>query len=189
MDKPLCLIGILFMEIFKEIIGFENYLISNLGRVKSISRKIPCKKNSFRICKEKILKNKINKNGYLSIQMGKNGKQKLIHRLVALSFIPNPENKYSVNHINGIKNDNRVENLEWCTQSENQLHAYKIGLQKVSKHKRASGEKQGSSKLKKNDVIYIRKNYKKGMGISMSKQFNVSQTTILNIINNKIWND
>lgn len=72
---------------------------------------------------------KIN-NGYLIITTSINGKRKAIssHRLIATSWIPNPLNKPQVNHINGIKDDNRVENLEWCTASENGLHAFRTGL-------------------------------------------------------------
>ena len=77
--------------------------------------------------------------------------------------------------------------MEWCTQSENQIHAYKNKLQNPSLHKRAYGENQGLSKLKEKDIIFILQNYKKGMGVKLSKLFNVSQTTILNIVNKKIW--
>lgn len=119
------------MEKWKDIIGYESkYQISNLGRVKSLERKINCN-NGFRIVKEKILKQNI-VNGYFRIQLGLNGKSFLVHRLVAINFIGLDSNKEFVNHINGNKLDNNVDNLEWCTQSENQIHAYKIGLQKIN---------------------------------------------------------
>ena len=174
------------MEIWKTIKDYEGYQISNFGNVKSLSKKIKCK-GSFRVTKEKILKLKKTKQGYVSVQLKNKGTHFLIHRIVALHFINNIENKPQVNHINGIKNDNRVENLEWCTRSENQKHAYENKLQIPSLHRRAYGENQGLSKLKEKDVVFILKNYKKGMGIELSKVFNVSQTTILNIVNKKIW--
>lgn len=174
------------MENWKTIKDYDNYEISNCGNVKSLSRKVKCN-NGFRTTKEKILKPKQTKQGYLSIQFKKGGKHLLIHRIVALTFIDNIKNKPQVNHKNGVKYDNCVENLEWCTQSENQIHAYKNKLQNPSLHKRAYGENQGLSKLKEKDIIFILQNYKKGMGVKLSKLFNVSQTTILNIVNKKIW--
>ena len=174
------------MEFWRTIENYEGYQVSNLGNVKSLSKKLKCKKG-VRTTKEKILKCKKSKQGYLSVQLKNKGKHFLVHRLVALSFIENKENKQQINHINGIKHDNKVENLEWCTQSENQIHAYKNKLQVPSLHKRACGERQGLSKLKKEDVVFILKNYKRGMGIEFSKLFNVSQTVILNIVNRKTW--
>lgn len=126
-------------EIWKNISNYnDKYQISNYGRIKSVDSvyMIPnqYKKMHKHIYRGKILKTSIDNNGYANIRLRKNGKTKcfLIHRLVAKAFIPNPNNYPVINHINGNKLDNKVENLEWCTQSHNVKEAYKLGLQKTS---------------------------------------------------------
>lgn len=108
---------------FYKIKDYKDYYISKCGKVLSTKRH----KGRDII----ILKPQFNRDGYYHV--GLNNKTKVIHRLMLNQFIPNLKNKPCVNHINGIKNDNNIENLEWCTSSENGLHAFKLGLSKPSK--------------------------------------------------------
>jgi hypothetical protein len=112
-------------EIWKDIKGYEGlYKVSNLGNIKSLKYR--------HHNREEILIGGIKKTGYKQVILVKDNKvkYKLVHRIVAETFISNPNNKPQVNHIDGNKTNNNINNLEWCSQRENQKHAYKIGLQK-----------------------------------------------------------
>lgn len=109
------------MEIFKDIPEYEGlYQVSNYGNIKSVSREVWNGKIYYK-SKERILKPKLRKNGYLLVTLSKNNIQKdwLIHRLVAISFIPNPNNFTEIDHIDNNKRNNKVENLKWCNHKEN----------------------------------------------------------------------
>lgn len=117
------------MEFWRDITGYKGiYKISTLGNVKSLA-------NSF-TKKERILKQKTDRNGYKSISLCKDGKAKhfLIHRLVASEFLNKKNESLQVNHIDGIKTNNNLNNLEWVTRSENQKHAFANGLNRFSEN-------------------------------------------------------
>lgn len=171
-------------EIFKPIKNYESlYAVSNLGRVKSLYRII-----NNHIIDEKILSPRKSKDGYLSVILHKDNKPKTfkIHRLVAETFIPNPENKETVNHKDGNKLNNAVINLEWSTRSEQMYHAYqhKLKLSDV-------GTQNSNSNLSDDDIKYIRKIFVKNSracgATALGKKFNVSHRTILNIVERKTY--
>ena len=115
-----------FKEEWKDIEGFEGYQVSNYGQVKSL--------NYRRTGKEQILKQTTNRDGYKVVFLKK--KHCSVHRLVAQAFIPNPNKKCDVNHINGDKSDNTVFNLEWNTRQENVYHAFNNGLASNKNHEK-----------------------------------------------------
>ena len=114
------------VEIWKDIPNFEGvYQASNLGRIRSVCRIAQKSYHGNRIVKEKIMNGSKNEDGYLKVHFKhkKNNKILFIHRLIALTFIENPLNKPQINHIDGNKLNNNVNNLEWVTNLENQQHA------------------------------------------------------------------
>lgn len=121
------------VEVWADIEGFEGYYqVSNLGNVRSLDRTIVQSNNKIRHFKGRILKQKIDKDGYATVMLRKRTegvrKSVTVHRLVAEAFIPNLDNKPTINHRNGIKTDNSAQNLEWSTHRENTTHAIRTGL-------------------------------------------------------------
>lgn len=118
--------------VWADVKGFEGvYAVSTKGYVMSLSRTIWNGKSYFK-SKDKLIKGNIIGKGYSQVTLWKNKKRHmhLIHKLVATAFIPNAENYPQINHKDGNKANNSVENLEWCNNSQNQLHAWRTGLQK-----------------------------------------------------------
>ena len=153
-------------EVWKTIPDYEDYQVSNFGRVKS-----------FHKGKVKILK-PCCRVGYLNISLCKNGKHEhfRVNRLVAKLFLSNPDNLPQVNHKDGHPMNNYVGNLEWCTQSENQQHAYNTGLQAG-----IQGEEHYKAKLTNEQVLYIRENPDSLTGKQLAEKFGVCDATIINI--------
>lgn len=167
-------------EIWKDIQGYEGlYMISNLGNVKSLT-----KYAGVNYRKEHILKPAINKHGYHRVLLSKDNKhsQKPIHRLVAIAFIPNPENKPEVNHVWGNKGDNRATSLEWNTTTENNNHALNTKLRIMP-----NGESCYNSKLTESQVKKIKELRGVYSQKEIAKTFNVSQTLISKIFLNRTW--
>jgi hypothetical protein len=185
-------------EIWKEIKGYEGlYEISNLGRVKSLKRVVDRGRQGKRVEPERILKPSKNGKGYLCVKlcfMARESNQR-IHSLVASHF-PNikydhpafqiaPElktnfdyqvitsQKFQVNHINGIKTDNRWDNLEWVTNSENQIHAYKLGL-----NKKRLGKDNHATKLTAYEAALIKYGHPDLSQRQIAKIYGITQAAV-----------
>lgn len=174
-------------EIWKDIKRYKGlYQISNLGRVKVLQRTVCVKGKKPFVKSEEILNGYIEKNGYLVFALYKNKVRKIFkaHRLIAIHFIPNPDKKKDINHINGNKKDNTISNLEWCTCAENARHAFDTGLRINPK-----GMSHGGAKLTDEKVIEIVKKYKTG-AISYRKlgaEYGISYAVVFNIFKGKVW--
>ena len=157
----------------KEITGYEGlYSITKDGRVWSHYS-------------DGFIKTRLNDWGYKMARLYKNKKVKTlcIHKLLGTVFIDNPENKPQINHKNGIKTDNRIENLEWVTRSENVKHSYDIGLQGCN-----HGEYSGKAKLEESQVIEIKQMLRNNETLkSISKRFGVSIGAISHIKHERTW--
>lgn len=162
------------MEIWKEVKGFENdYEISNLGRLRTKERFVKHYKGGVRKYKSQLKKIRLNTRGYLRCNLKKDGKRYdfTVHRLVALSFLKEDKKRVFVNHKNGIKTDNKLENLEWCTLSENTEHAVKNRLIKT--------------KLSDKEAMEIKNS--KLSNRKLSKIYDIGSTVIWRIKNGKAY--
>lgn len=172
-------------EIWKSVNGYENrYEVSSLGNVRTKNREEENSKGIIHKYKGKPRKISINPNGYSVITAGKKGQTTtlFIHVAVAKAFISNPKNKEQVNHKNGIKTDNRVENLEWVTRQENMLHAFMTGLIKP-----AVGENQSQTVLTEKQVRNIMSNPSVGTR-EFGRRYGVCHSVISAIRKGKTWN-
>jgi hypothetical protein len=166
-------------EIWKDINGYENlYQVSNLGNVKSLYFK-----HGYNA---KLLKPRLSFDGYLRVALTKNRivKNYSVHKLVALSFIPNIGNKPELNHKDAIKLNNKSNNIEWCTHSENMDHAVKNGLMCSN-----VGDKNPNAKLTQSQVNEIKQKYLTGKFTQreLAKEYNICKSSIGNITIHKSW--
>lgn len=158
------------MEIWKDVVGYEGlYEVSSLGQVRSKKTKL-------------IKKQRLMNRGYPAVTLKR---MELVHRLIAKAFVENPYNKEQVNHINGIKTDNSLDNLEWVTHAENQRHAFKIGLKKANElfgTGKQAGENNFGNKYSKDLIIKVKEMFKNGKkvkevniltGISISHLYSI----------------
>lgn len=185
------------MEIWKPIKGYEGlYEVSNLGNVRSLDKHVMYG-NRYCLLKGKPMKPFHNLYGYLKINLHKNGQGKhyFIHRLVSEAFIPNPNNLPCIDHINTIRDDNRVENLRWCTRKENcnnpltREHAsIKIWTKEANEKGLATKRKNQSCNCEV-PVYYIDEDGSKISFKSMAeaeRQTNVSHSYISRSVNKKV---
>lgn len=165
-------------EIWKDISGCPGYQVSNIGRVKSIERKVKLKNGSIRTIRERILKPEKNSGGYFRVKLCKNGKEKsvLVHRLVADAFLTNHLNLPQINHRNEIKEDNRVDNLEYCDAKYNSN--YGTRNERMAKTLTNHPKKSKQVKCLETGIVYL------SLG-DIQRKFGFSQSNICKCCNGK----
>lgn len=184
-------------EVWKDVVGFERvYQVSSLGRVKSLARenryyREDIGKECVRRYPDRIMKVKFGTRGYYVAHL-RNGADieswPNVHRLVAEAFIPNIHNKPSVNHKDGNKKNNCVENLEWATYSENTQHAYDMGLAKSNGGNPPKCEDSPNARLKNSDIFIIIEKRNAGNTLkSIADEYDVGISTIHRICNKLSW--
>lgn len=155
-------------EEWKKISGYKNYWVSSTGRVYT--------SDYNHTGKPRLIKAFVNHMGYVACNLMQDGirKRKLVHRLVALAFIPNAKNLPTVNHKDGNKENNHIHNLEWMTPEDNLKHAHKTGL-----IKQACGEAHYKTKIPTKDVLDIKYMLSKGIqGRLIAKSYNIDERTV-----------
>ena len=176
-------------EEWKPIKDFENsYEVSNMGRIKSLERKV-YRGEVILHKKERILNTYFTSRGYYTVKLyygNRKFKSKPVHRLVAQEFLYNPNTYPQINHRDGNRENNNVNNLEWCTISMNTQHAYDTGLKHPENY---MGEANVTSKLNNEKVRLIREKYEQGVSYKeLSREFNVVQGTIGFVVKRQTWN-
>ncbi len=177
-------------EIWKDVEAYKKfYQVSSEGRLKSLSRFAKNGKVGGFILPERMIKpSYANGKDYGIVTLHKEGNKKVtrIHQIVCKAFHKKPAEHFEVNHINGIKTDNRAENLEWVEHKTNMIHAFK-----TLKCRRSCGETKAHSRLRDEDVLYIRKHYifnDNEFGDSaLAKKFGVTSSTVWHVTHNKTW--
>ena len=168
-------------ELWKDIPGFEGkYQASNLGRIKSLGKRYwnGYGKGYIRTTKDRIIGgSKLSTKGYLRVNL--ENTIYIVHRLIAETWIPNVNNKEQVNHINGIKTDNKVSNLEWVTNQENRNHAVKYDLVTRRDHGNCAHQKLTTAQCLNICKIY---NSGKFSQSKIAKKYKVCQQTICSVI-------
>ncbi len=168
---------------WRAVLGFDGrYEVSNEGGLRVLGRTI---NNKFVLYKEpKLLKNSVSDSGYIvnTLTGTKEGRKVTqVHRLVAKAFIPNIDNLPQVNHIDGVKTNNHVSNLEWITSKDNVIHAYQLGLINVKR-----GGEHHASVIDDEEVVNIFKlNQEGNSALAIAKTYGVSKNTILRVLNRK----
>ncbi|WP_455923273.1 NUMOD4 domain-containing protein [Pseudomonas putida] len=173
-------------EIWKQVLGYEDYYeVSNLGRVRSLDRHTTDRIGRPFVRYGKILFLNTEHNGYRSVRLCVETKHRTfkVHRLVAFAFLPSPDEGDQINHINGVKDDNRPENLEWVTAAGNAQHAFANGLGRDSQ-----GAANTRAVLTEDDVRTIRLLSADGQTTaSIARHYQVSETAIRSIIRRRNW--
>ncbi len=164
-------------EVWKDVADYTGYYqVSNLGQVRSIPRKYT---------RGGILKPIPNKLGYCLVSLARNGTSRRfqVHRLVMRAFVGDCPQGMVVNHLNGKPGDNRLENLEYCTQSQNVLYSYRV-LGRDSR-----GSRNGYAKLTDDDVVEIRRMYAAGSTTQkeIATKFGICRSMVTRIVNRVIW--
>lgn len=164
-------------ETWKDIEGFEGlYQVSDLGRVRSLG------------IRGRIRSLSLTKDGYPKVRLIHKGKDKTarVHRLVAEAFIPNPEGKDTVNHIDGNKENNRVSNLEWVDRSEQMYHAYRLGLKPSMGGTNNTQAKLTAEQVKEIRRDYVRQSQEFGT-VALAKKYGVTNRVIGLVVNGKSY--
>lgn len=169
-------------DIWEWVKGFEGvYKISNWGNVKSANRNIKHYRGGLSFRAGQVLSINLDKYGYPKVTLQKAGRRKYftVHRLVATAFIPNPDNLPQINHKDGDKTNNFVDNLEWCTDEDNKKHAHTTGLIDYSKN---SGENCYTTNLTNKIVLEIRNKMDSGVrNKDIEKEYNLGRSTVSRI--------